>query len=53
MLLDNTSTVNANDFSAWKGLSDELQGFSIQIRLVVGGTEYSPVDHEEVGIGSG
>ena len=53
MLLDDTSTVNANNLSARERLSDESQGFSIQVWLFVGGTEYSPVDHEEVGVSGG
>ena len=51
MLLDDTSTVDANDFSAREGFPNQAQGFCIQIRLVVGRTKHRPVDHEEVGVG--
>ena len=51
MLFDDTLTVDANDLPVREGLTYQSQGFSIEVWLVVGRTEHSPIDHEEVGVG--
>jgi hypothetical protein len=50
MLFDNTSTVDAYDLTVREGFADETERLRVEIRLGVGGTEYSPINHQEVGI---
>ena len=51
MLFDDTLTVDANDLPVREGLTYQSQGLCIEVWLVVGRTEHSPIDHEEVGVG--
>lgn len=51
MLLDDTLTVDANDLPVREGLTNQSQGLSIEVWLVIGRTEHSSIDHEEVGVG--
>lgn len=51
MLLDDTLTVDANDLPVREGLTYQSQGLCIEVWLVVGRTEHSPIDHEEVRVG--
>ena len=51
MLLDDTSTVDAYDLPARECLSNQTQGLCIEVWLVIGRTEHSPIDHEEVRVG--
>jgi len=51
MLLDDTLTVDAYDLPVREGLAYQSQGLSIEVWLVIGRTEHSPIDHEEVGVG--
>ena len=52
MLLDETAAVDAYDFPVGEGLTDDTQGFGVEVGLVIGRTEHSAVDDEEIGIGS-
>ena len=51
MLADDGTTVDGDDLPAWEGLSDEAEGFCVEVGLVVGRTEHCPVDDEEIGVG--
>ena len=52
MLLDDATAVDANDLAFREGLANESQGFCVKVWLGVSGAEYSPIDDEEVGVGS-
>ena len=51
MLLDNATAIDGDDQTVGESLSDEPDGNGVKIRLGIDGTEHSPVDDQEVGIG--
>ena len=51
MLLDNTSTVDANNLPIRESLANQSQRLSIKVGLVIGRTEHGTVDDKEIGIG--
>ena len=51
VLLDYTSTVDSDNLPVRESLADQAQGLCIKVWLVVGRTEHSPIDHEEVRVG--
>ena len=50
VLADDSAAVDAHNLAVGEGLSDDSQGFGIEVGLVVGGYEYGTIDDQIVGI---
>jgi hypothetical protein len=50
MLFDNATTIDGYDLTLRESLANQTEGFCIEIRLGISGTEYGTVDNQEVGI---
>ena len=51
MLLDDGTTVNANNLPVWECLPYNAHGLFVQIGLIVGRHQYGTVHHKIVGVG--
>ncbi len=50
MLFDDTTAIDGHDITIGEGFADEAERLGIVIGLIVGGTEHSPIDDQEIGI---
>ena len=53
MLLDDGAAIDAHDFAARIGLTDNTHGFGVEVGLSVGGHEDGTIDDQIVGVGGG
>ena len=51
VLADDGAAVDAHNLAVGEGLSDGLQGFGVEVGLVVGGNQYGTIDDQIVGVG--
>ena len=51
MLLDDTSTIDANDLPSRESFANHTHSLSIEVRLIVGWHKYCTINDEEVSIG--
>jgi hypothetical protein len=53
VLLDDGTTVDADDLAVWIGLANDTQGLSVEVGLGIGGHKDGAIDDQVVGVGGG
>jgi hypothetical protein len=53
VLLDDGTTVDADDLAVWVGLANDTQGFGVEVGLGIGGHKDGTIDDQVVGVGGG
>ena len=51
VLADDSAAVDGDHLPVGESLCDEAERLGVEVRLVVGRAEYSPVDDKEIGVG--
>ena len=50
MLFDDTTAIDGDHLTVGESLANQSEGDGIKVWLVIDGTEYSPVDNQEVSV---